>query len=386
MVSESCAPSTRPPPRRNASALAVPLYQEHYQAIRTSCAALLAEPEGSAKAALKRSVLRYVDHSTPNGDLLSHLVAEALLQRFDRGLVENSNVYVQNLEHSQTTLFYLMAEAVPFVRASHVVANRMLLDGIGDADTACLLELGTGRGMQLSTLLERIAEEKRRMRRLDIIGIDPVEDNLLATERHLSALRRRLGFELHFKPVHGLIERLSLAQVRDLMGGDCDALIINSAFTFHHTRHALFDEHERTAILRRFRRLEPAVITLAEPNADHDTENVLERLQHGWRHFSHLFELVDESRLNIPQRMAIKAHFFGREIRDLFAVDDHYRCERHEPWQRWRDRLIDAGYAPRPVPRIDLQLPESCGWESENGCVRLMYRDEVLVAVLGYRA
>ncbi len=386
MVSESCAPSTRPPPRRNASALAVPLHPDQYHAIRASCAALLAEPDGSAKAALERFVLRYVDHSTPNGELLSHLVAEALLQRFDRGLVENSNVYVQNLEHSQTTLFYLMAEAVPFVRASHAVANRMLLDALGDADSACLLELGTGRGLQLGALLERMAEEKRHLRRLDILGIDPVEDNLLATERNVAAQRRRLGFEVHFRPVHGLIERLSLAQLRELMGGAREALIINSAFTFHHTRHALFDDHERTAILRRFRRLEPAVLTLAEPSADHDNEDVLERLHHGWRHFSCLFELVDESRLNIPQRMAIKAHFFGREIRDLFAVDDHYRCERHEPWDRWCARLREAGFAPRPTPQFEWPLPPGCGREVEDGCVRLMYRGEVLVAVLGYRA
>lgn len=203
-MSESCAPSTRPP-------LARPLHHEHYDAIRASCAALLAEPDSATKTALKRFVLRYVDHSTRNGELLSHLVAEALLQRFDRGLVENSNVYVQSLEHSQTTLFYLMADAVPFVRASHAVANCMLLDGLDDADTACLLELGTGRGMQLTTLLERIAQEKRHMRRLDIIGIDPVEDNLLATERHLSALRPHLGFQVCFQPVHGLIERFSRA-------------------------------------------------------------------------------------------------------------------------------------------------------------------------------
>src|SRR5689334_5091286 len=106
MVSEGCEPSTRPPPRRSAPPPAVALHPETYQTIRASCAALLAEPDGAAKTALRRFLLRYVDHGTANADLLSHLVVEALLQRFDRGLVENSNVYVQHLETSQTALFY----------------------------------------------------------------------------------------------------------------------------------------------------------------------------------------------------------------------------------------------------------------------------------------
>ncbi len=385
MVSENCSPSSRPPGwTASIEPPSVRFYPEPYGAIREACARLLLDPGDSAKSTLAGFALRYVDQATPNPELLSHLVAEALLQRFDSGLVENSNVYVQHLEHSQTTLFYLMAEAVPFVEASHQIANRYLLDGLGDARRATLFELGTGRGLQIAKLLDAVAEQKPRLEALDIVGIDPVEDNLSATERMFGELRARLPFAIRFRPVHALIERVSLTELRALAGADPGALVINSAFTFHHTRHALHDDRARTALLRRLARLRPAVFTLAEPSADHDTEDLLLRLYHSWEHFSHLFELVDESSLGCRQRLAIKAHFFGREIRDLFAVDDHYRCERHEPWYSWRARLRDAGLSPRPLEGLELELGGSCSFDSSKHCVRLLYRGKVMAAVLGH--
>ncbi len=377
---ESCAHATRP----SAPAAGEPLYADCYREIRRSCARLGREPNGSAKAALRSFVLPWVDQSTPNAELLSHLVAEALLQRFDGGLVESSNLYVQHLEHSQTTLYYAMAQAVPLVGASHLVANQFLVDGIAGGESATLFELGTGRGQQLDALLERLADGSPELRRLDVVGIDPVEDNLAATERMIAAERGALPFEVRFRPVQDVIERLSLAQLRELAGTGRGALVINAAFSFHHTRHAPFDDEARTALLRRFARLGPAVMVLCEPSSRHDGEDVLERLEHAWRHFGSLFELVDESVVKVRRRLSVKAHFFGREIRDLFAVHDHYRCERHEPWYAWRARLCAAGFEPRPVAETALPLPASCRADWDAGSLRLAYRGNVVCAVLGY--
>lgn len=385
-MQRAASQATAPTVRRGEAATPEPVssvsyYAEHHDAIAGACLELLAGASERARATLERFRLRYVDQWTSNGDLLAHLTAESLLQRFDCCLLSNANVYVQFLDVPQTTLFYLMAQAVPFVDASHRIANHYIVAGLADAKHATLLDLGVGCGRQLELLLRRLDAESPALERLLVIGVDPVGENLLAAKRVVRSLRPKLHFGVDYRPVLRMIEN---DIVSDLPPMDDGKLFINSAFTFHHTRHVPNDTQARTQLLRQLAALVPAVFTLAEPSSNHDTEDVIDRLYASWNHFSHLFELVDTALLKPNQRFAIKAHFFGREIRDLFAIDDHVRCERHEPWQAWRTHLRDSGLVPLPIEDLSLELPKDCSLQTSRDCVRLAFRDTDLCAVFGY--
>ena len=69
--------------------------------------------------------------------MLTHLIAESLLKRIDRELLESKNIYIQQLDIPQIVMFYNMAKAVPFVEAGHFLANQYIagaLEGLSHAD------------------------------------------------------------------------------------------------------------------------------------------------------------------------------------------------------------------------------------------------------------
>ena len=68
--------------------------------------------ERLAKPVIGDLLLQEVDASVPNHALISHIMAEALLRRIDRNLVEAKNIYLQRFEISQIDLFYLMTKAI----------------------------------------------------------------------------------------------------------------------------------------------------------------------------------------------------------------------------------------------------------------------------------
>ncbi|MCA9714316.1 MAG: hypothetical protein KC468_06480, partial [Myxococcales bacterium] len=241
------------------------------------------------------------------------------------------------------------------------------------------------RWPSMQALLDALARRPDPPRRVDVIALDPVTSNLEEAGAAVRDAAARAGFEFAYHPIHGMLESLGddeLARVAELAPG---RLLINAAYTMHHTRHAVGDTEQRTRLLRRLAALEPRVLTLIEPNANHDTENIARRFHHAWNHFGAVFELIDESALDASSRFAIKEKFFGREIRDLFGVSDSFRCERHEPYESWLLRLARAGFEPAPRVELRVELPAHSSLDIADGLVRLDYRGETLIAVFAYR-
>ena len=171
-------------------------------------------------------------------------------------------------------------------------------------------------------------------------------------------------------------------QIKKLGKGN---LLINSAFSMHHIAHPLNDTEFRTEVFRRIKDLDPLLFTLAEPNSDHDVENISKRLYNCWNHFGTVFNLIDHSTLEPEHKFLVKNTFFGREIRDMFGVSDYVRSERHESIESWLMRFIRSGYEPYKFKEISTSLPEDCNVNIMDGTTTLGYKGMDLIGIFAYK-
>lgn len=361
------------------------IFDDRYKIILSACQDLRRRREQLVGPVIAGQILGSVDVDVPSDRLLSHIVAEALLRRVDRELLTGKNIYLQPLEIAQIDLFDLARRLIPQIPQSYAVANQHLAAALRGLETAALLEIGAGKGAQVLALLRLLAATPGRLQRLRIVALEPAGASLNEAQAALEALAPALPFALEVRPLRTLFERCPLATLQDAVGG-VDGLAINAAFTLHHTTHAPDEPELRTQLLRGLASLRPRVLTLIEPNANHDTEVLTRRVHSCWEHFGTVFDLIDQSEGTPLEKFALKEVFFGREVRDVLGTSDTFRCERHEPYESWLLRLTKAGLRPAPGIELSITLPDYCWAIVREGLVRLGYRGVALLAVFAYRS
>lgn len=362
------------------------IYESVYEGLRDACANFELRRERLAKSALERWLEPSVGPGLPSDKLIAHIIADAMLRRMDHRLVESKNIYLESFDISQIELFYAMTKGYPQVPKAHDIANQSLSHELAQHERASLVEIGVGRGVQVKGVVERLARAPGKLRDLTVVAIDPDVGNLVASRALLEGLPELpFAFRVHTK--QGLLERFDRADFADLASIAGDVSVMNSAYTIHHTVHALGDSSLRTDLFRSLREaFRPRLFTLIEPSANHDTEHLGTRLRACFQHFGTVFDLVDQSSVTPEEKFVIKEKFFGREIRDIFGTSDAFRCERHETVDSWLLRLVKSGWEPYDeLQTLDVQLPSYCSATVDDGLVRLGYRDLPLLAVFAYR-
>lgn len=358
-----------------------------YDAFLHACDEMQRRRDRVAKPVLESLVQRHVGPELPSEALLSHIIAESLLTRLDRKLIEAKNIYLQSFDIPQIELFYRMCEAYPQVPAAHRVANDHLADALRQCRDASLFEIGVGRGVQVGSLVTELQQNPGHLRTLRVLALDPDSQNLAFSQQRIESLPPG-PIEVKFIPVHTMLESLQPAQWIELAKTAGPNVVVNSAYTLHHTVHRPNDTELRTDLLRRLAQFfRPQLFTLVEPNADHDTEALARRVDACFKHFGTVFDLIDRSDIPTEAKFVVKEKFFGREIRDIFGVSDAFRCERHENYESWLFRFAKSEWSPYPRT-VDhgLSLPEYCTVDKSPGLVRLGYNQQPLIAVFAFES
>jgi hypothetical protein len=337
-----------------------------------------------AKPKVDSIVCKHIDINITNENLLAHQIGESLLKRIDRKLIESKNIYVQQFDIPQIQLFYSMSEAVPMVATGHSIANQYQMHVMEGLKIASLFEIGIGKGRQVLNLLQMLRENPNRLERFNIIAVDPDEQNLKDTKAALAKEQKELPFSLHYYPVRNMIENFRGRDFDLVKETGGENILVNSAFSLHHTTHPLKDTETRNVLLKNIAKLNPLIVTLVEPNSNHDTEDLPKRFHNSWQHFGHVFKLIDESKIDNTHKFSIKIKFFGREITDIFGVSDYFRSERHELYDSWLLRLCKAGFKPIPFNDLRVSLPDHIDYSVSEGLVRMNYNGATIVSVMGY--
>jgi hypothetical protein len=315
---------------------------------------------GSADQA--RQLLVSMMESTRHGDDLCGMIfASALLKRFDAD------------SHRAPAP---VARQSPFAKEAARLANRLLANHLHGHDEATLMDIGIGSGQQVGALLRHMEDTQLLPRKLTVIGVEPVAENLRAAELTVRGVADAVGVELDFIPIAKRIEDLNESewtQLQALQG----TLVINEAFSLHRAS-------RKDDVLHRLRSLQPNAFVLAEPHSDHHTSEFGARFANCWRHFGLAFSAVDQLDLSQLEKSAIKTSFFSREIEDILGSEECRRVERHETAAMWMRRLQRAGFTVQPPAMADTQ-PPSAGATSvslRDGYLGLDFGHQTLVAII----
>jgi len=350
-------------------------------ALRAVLKAVLDGREDDARRLLGEVV---AGQSTMDADpqaLQDYIFASALSRRLDSARSAEINLYLQQFEMQQISLFNLLAQHLPTVSLSVSVSNDILAGFLANREEIALLDLGIGTGRQEAALLRDLAEHDELPRKLTVFAVEPDAASLATAEEALRGTAREFGVELQF---HGL--NLTGEDLRDehwaLFGSTQAPLVMHAAFAAHHIRDRGDGYCARADFFRKLRRLNPLAVVLCEPNSDHHTPLLGERFENSWRHFGLTFDLIDRAGLAPREAAAVKM-FFAREIQDILGNAEETRCERHESVSTWVERLRRAGF----TPQTDFVLSERIRHDvvsirPREGYVGLDYAGETLVAVI----
>ena len=159
--------------------------------------------------------------------------------------------------------------ATPLLRNPYHLAVGSIFEAIRERERARVLDIGVGGGAQMSELLGLLGREDHRVRRLEVVGLDFVDEFLAAAGERLAAGAAELAgrVEVVYTPVRGQVEALDDEAVeRITAGGPLDA--VNATIALHEV-----PGEAKLAALRAIRRLAPRRFALAEWN--YCLENVL---------------------------------------------------------------------------------------------------------------
>jgi hypothetical protein len=303
-------------------------------------------------------------------------------------------------EHDMISAFRVLVEATPLIRFGYQYANQALISQLKDERRVHLIDIGITPGTQWVSFFEQLAAATPCPPSIHLTGIDvPFSDadplqRLNEVGTRLAACARQFGIEFTYQPIASYIEKLDVSQITLLPG---ETLAINATLAMHHTptADAVRDEnHSRDAVLRRLRLLNPKILTLIEPDSEHNALPFVPRVQEAFRHYLAVFEALESV---LPQdskeRGVLENAFFGREVLNVIAAEGPNRVERHERSDSWRRRLTQSGFRLLPFSSqaIEqesqaLRLGSSFSVDNSAGMVRLQYRQTSLLAASAWCA
>ncbi|TCO06817.1 GRAS family protein [Natronoflexus pectinivorans] len=289
----------------------------------------------------------------------------------------DEHIYLKKFEVPQIELFNLLIEQFPFVKKCHEIINDTILEVVGDASNIVIIDIGTGMGVQMNSLLKKLSASKT-LRRVTLIGIEPFSEALDHAQSVISKVS--CSFALNFIPVRSFIEEVDFEWIGVMIqrsGGD---LVINESLALHHIK----QQTDRHRVIKKLRGLNPKAFFLTEPNVDHYEPDFQRRFQNCYQHFYHVFQVIDQLPVDEVKRNGLKL-FFGREIDDIIGGNEMDRVEKHEPAFRWIEKLLVNGF--KPLNRFskgafNLGYGIKPEFDDFSGSLGLRFKNETVISLI----
>jgi hypothetical protein len=150
--------------------------------------------------------------------------------------------------------------STPVLRNPYQLAVGAIFETIRDRQAARVLDIGVGSGAQLAELLGLLHEHEHRLRRLDLVGLDFVDEFLERAGQRVAEASAPIDADVVYMPVRGRIEELDDRQVRAITG-DSGIDVANATIALHEV-----PGERKLAAMRNLRRIAPAHLLIAEWN------------------------------------------------------------------------------------------------------------------------
>lgn len=268
---------------------------------------------------------------------LSTLFIRALKKHIN-GISFDEHIYLKKFEAPQIELFNILIRKFPFIKLSHQITNSVIFDFIKDKKEAIFVDIGIGQGVQTIKLLEMLKSAKN-LQDFYIVGIEVIPEALKAAEAQIMKISRELPFNVRFVGLHALIENFDFTALNHLFSQFDGDIIIHESLTLHHIKNL----NDRNKVIQRIKALRPALFLMTEPNVDHYEPDFYRRFHNCFKHFHHVFQVIDNLEIEPADKNSLKL-FFGREIEDIIGGANEDRYEKHEPAFRWIEKLKNNGF------------------------------------------
>lgn len=354
---------------------------KQYEVLFNSVKAISTGEKEQAQHLLNRVIEQKIAIEDDQNDLLTYIIATALMKRIDTANTPATNLYLQSLEIPQIHLFNLLANSLPIARMAAQIANNLLAHFIEGKDSIALCSIGIGTGRQELALLQELERRNQLPKKVIVYAIEPSEESVREARKVLEDAGKRMNIDLVFHSFVSTIEDLSKEDWL-LIGQGNEPLLVNAAFSMHHMRDREGEANTRNAIMRKIVEWRPISFVLCEPYSNHHTADLQERFLNCWHHYSLLFQLINELSITAEEKVGLKL-FFAREIEDILGNTEECRTEKHEKAEDWLKHLTGAGFVPcnvdlRPVENRNTKVQCTI----KDGYISLDYAGESIVSIL----
>lgn len=355
----------------------------------TKCAEALADDKVSDFKALVNETSNYISIS---GDPIQRLGAYMLEGLVARHEASGSKIYRSLQCHQPESKELLSCMSIlynicPYFKFGYMAANGAIAEAIRNEDRIHIIDFQIAQGKQWEALIQALAARPGGPPHVRITSIDyPVNeyargDDMQLVGNMLSGMSKKFKIPIEFNA----LSVYSLEVTRDMLGIHAgEALTVNFTLQLHHTPDESVDvNNPRDELLRMVKRLSPKVITLVEQESNTNTTPFLLRFEETMKYYLAMFESIDVTlSRESKERTNVEMHCLAKDIVNIIACEGKERIERHEVLQKWRSRLVMAGFSPFPLnSHVNSVIRQLLGHYSDK--YTLMERDGVLL--LGWR-
>ncbi|KAJ6919067.1 scarecrow-like 3 [Populus alba x Populus x berolinensis] len=227
--------------------------------------------------------------------------------------------------------FQLLHQATPYIAFGFMAANEAICQAAKEKDSLHIIDLGMEHALQWPSLMRTLAARPEGPPKLRITGLIDGH-NLLELEASLKELAEEEG----------------------------EALFVNSIMHLH--KFVKESRGSLKAILQAIKKLNPALLTVVEQDANHNGPFFLGRFIESLHYYSAIFDC------------------------NIIAYEGSNRIERHERADQWRRQLSRAGFQVMGLKcmsqaRMMLSVYGIDGYTlaTEKGCLLLGWRGRPLM-------
>lgn len=353
--------------------------------------------QARAKSLLDAVLRAAPDTGGESVERISRLFARALLARLEGDRSSDGNLYLRSAgPRDMLAAFQLLVHATPLIRFGYLSANAAITAAIQDEREVHIIDIGIGGGTQWPFLLHALATRPGGPPRVRLTGIDlpcrgpDPEQRLRWAGAFIGGWATRLGVPFEFHGIPASAERVDFGRIAARSSAP---IAVNAAFALHHVPDASVQATgNRDAVLSGIRSLSPRVLTLIEPDVEHNALPFLPRLSEAVGHYYAVFQALDAL---LPRHLAARATieqvFFGQEVLNVVVGEGAARVERHERRGAWQRRLRMNGFEPvrmmphEPAVRTALGLSQGFDVRVDEPALLLMRNGVSIVASSAWR-